>query len=638
MMDRHQSSGPWFAGSQHFSFKKVTVFVHDLAWVPVALLLGFWVHFNFGEIPQRYHTPIIQLVLLALVVQSITSWRFGLYRGIWRFASIPDLVRILKAVLVGTIAIAGMIFTLSLGQVPRTVLFLYPIFLTLGLTGPRVLYRWFRDHHLRINARVGRRALIVGAGKPADFLVRDLIDHDAYQAVGILDDARNKWGHELHGVRILGGLDQLGRWIEKLDVDAVLVAIPSAQPRMMRHVVDTCAEFKVDCVTLPSLRELADGQVSVSRLRPVRLEDLLGRPEICPSDDQLQELLAGKRILVTGAGGSIGSELVRQVAGYSPIHMVLLDQGELNLFNIEREMAEREVCPPYSALLGDVRDEHRMRRVFEQYRPEIVMHAAAYKHVPLMESNPDEGIRTNVYGTRLMADLAVEYGAERFVLVSTDKAVNPTNVMGATKRVAELYCQGLSAVSATAFITTRFGNVLGSAGSVVPMFRQQIEQGGPVTVTHPEITRYFMTIPEAVRLILQATAMGEGGEIFVLDMGEPVRILDLAREMIRLSGFEPGKDIAIRFVGLRPGEKLHEELFHGKEDLVGTNHPKILRAVARNVMLDDFMRQITELESKLGSESEAVLVRALKNIVPEFSTRPMESMNGPAAERRQAVH
>ncbi|WP_422126386.1 polysaccharide biosynthesis protein [Thioalkalivibrio sulfidiphilus] len=636
-MDKPQAPF-WTSGFFSISARKVVVFIHDLAWVPAAVLLGYWVRFNLGSVPAEHYVSIAQVVALALVIQAVLFWGFGLYRGIWRFASIPDMARIAKAVLIGTLLISGMIFLMRLGQVPRSVVFLYPIFLTMGLVGPRLMYRWIKDHHIRPKSQEGRHALIIGAGKSADFLLRDLLKHDSYQPIGILDDSTKKWGHELHGVRVLGGLGQLEQWLERLDVEVVLVAIPSASPKIMRHVVDTCASANVECVTLPSLVELADGQVTVSRLRPVRLEDLLGRPEISLDDARVRDLLSDKCVLVTGAGGSIGSELVRQVAAYGPSKLVLLDHGEFNLYRIEHELAVRDHCPAYEALLGDVRDERRMRQIFEHYRPEIVLHAAAYKHVPLVEGNPEEGIRTNVGGTRMVADLAVEYGVERFVLVSTDKAVNPTNVMGATKRVAELYCQGLNELSETAFITTRFGNVLGSAGSVVPLFRQQIEQGGPITVTHPEITRYFMTIPEAVSLILQATAMGEGGEIFVLDMGEPVRIVDLAREMIRLSGFEPDRDIEIHFVGLRPGEKLHEELFHAKECLAGTTNPKILRAAARSVDFGQLIRQITALEKTLGQGSEMRVVSALREIVPEFSVAMADKVALAGEESRQSLH
>jgi FlaA1/EpsC-like NDP-sugar epimerase len=332
----------------------------------------------------------------------------------------------------------------------------------------------------------------------------------------------------------------------------------------------------------------------------------------------LHTFLKGRRVLVTGAGGSIGSELCRQISRYSPAQLIMLDHAEFNLYSIEQEMKKYWDEKRMSVLLGDVRDEVGMRFVFENFKPEIVFHAAAYKHVPLVEENPAEGIRTNIFGTRLVADLAVKYGVKKFLLVSTDKAVNPTNVMGASKRTAEIYCQSKNARATTAFITTRFGNVLGSAGSVVPLFRKQIERGGPVTVTHPEITRFFMTIPEAVSLILQAAAMGQGGEIFVLDMGEPVKIIDLARQMIRLSGNEPGKDVDITYIGLRPGEKLHEELFHRAENLLGTSHPKIMQAQAREVDWDWFLQELAELANACISREVEAILPILKRIVPEL--------------------
>jgi FlaA1/EpsC-like NDP-sugar epimerase len=363
---------------------------------------------------------------------------------------------------------------------------------------------------------------------------------------------------------------------------------------------------------------MADGKVGVSRLREISIDDLLGRESVQLDDDGLHAFLDGKRVLVTGAGGSIGSELCRQISRYAPAQLIMLDHAEYNLYSIEQEMRKCWNANDMSVLLGDVRDEVSMRRVFENFQPQIVFHAAAYKHVPLVEDNPAEGIKTNVFGTRLVADLAVEFGVEKFLLVSTDKAVNPTNVMGASKRTAEIYCQVKNDHAVTAFITTRFGNVLGSAGSVVPLFSKQIEQGGPVTVTHPEITRFFMTIPEAVSLILQAAAMGQGGEIFVLDMGEPVKIIDLARQMIRLSGHEPDKEIEIKYIGLRPGEKLHEELFHGSENLLGTSNPKIMLAQAREVDSAWFEQELASLAAvSTGRDVEAML-HLLQRIVPEF--------------------
>jgi FlaA1/EpsC-like NDP-sugar epimerase len=620
--------------------KRWLAFVHDISWVPLALLLGYWVRLNFDGMTGNDFATLGQLLLFALPVQAALFWSFGLYRGIWRFASVPDLIRILNAVLGGTLLIAASIFLLRLDSVPRTVLFLYPIFLVMGTTGPRLAYRWFKDHRLGLARAEGQRTLILGAGRAGEMLVRDLLRYENYYPLAFLDDAPDMKGRELHGVRVIGPISDLERRIDSLDVDVVLIAMPSASAALMRRVMDVCDRKKVSCVTLPSLDELAEGSVSVAQLREIRIDDLLGREPVRLDGAGLHAFLAGKRVLITGAGGSIGSELCRQVCQYAPARVIVVDNSEFNLYTIDQEL--RRIVPParLTSLLGDVRDGTRMRRVFETWRPEVVLHAAAYKHVPLVEENPSEGIKTNVFGTRLIADLAVEYGAEKFLLVSTDKAVNPTNVMGVSKRVAEIYCQALDGRSSTAFITIRFGNVLGSAGSVVPLFRKQIERGGPVTVTHPEITRFFMTIPEAVSLILQAAAMGQGGEVYVLEMGEPVRILDLAKQMIRLYGRKPESEVEIKYIGLRPGEKMHEELFHSAENLAGTRHPKIMQAEARKVDWVWLQQELARIASACENQDADTIRLALRSVVPEFrdSAVPPSLLDAPKPAAVKALH
>jgi len=609
--------------------KRVLAMAHDVLWVPMALLLAYFVRFNLEGVPATHFTGLWWVVAIALPVQFICYWLFGLYRGIWRFASIPDLVRILKAVGAGVgVTFALHFLLLHLQGVPRSVILLYPIFLVMGLTGTRLLFRWFKDRRLRLAREGTQRALIIGAGDAGDMLVRDLLRRDGYDPVGFLDDDAGKRGRELHGVRVHGALRDLESVAGRTDAEVVLIAMPSASSATIRPVVETCGRLGLRCVTLPSLAELADGTIDVTRLREIRIEDLLGREAIELDDARVHEFLDGMRVLVTGAGGSIGSELCRQAFGYRIEHLLMVDHGEFNLYQIEHEMQARKGDRPVTALLGDVRDEARMRWIFETYRPDVVLHAAAYKHVPLVEENPAEGLKTNVFGTRVVADLAVEYGVRKFLLVSTDKAVNPTNVMGASKRTAEIYCQTLSERSTTGFITTRFGNVLGSAGSVVPLFRKQIEAGGPITVTHPKITRYFMTIPEAVSLILQAAAMGNGGEIFVLDMGEPVKIVDLARQMIHLAGREPDVDIAIEYIGLRPGEKLYEELFHCSENLIGTKHPKILLAEARRVEWDTLRQELAELLMACGERDVDALKAHLRVLVPEYREPEQVGLEG----------
>jgi len=538
-------------------------FAHDLLWILASVWLAFWLRFNLGEIPSTYLPALHLLIVIALPVQGAFFWYFGLYRGIWRFASLPDLLRILRSVLLGALTTFIIIFAWQrLEGMPRSVLFLYPLILILGLAGPRLFYRWLKDHHFHLKTTERDRALLIGAGQAGELLVRDLLKSGPYEPIGFLDDADRRQGQEIQGVRVIGRVSDMERVIENMAVSVVLLAIPSASHQVIQSMVNRCQKLSIPCRTLPSVADLADGRVEVSRLRQVQIEDLLGRDTIVLDDGSIHQLIADCCVLVTGAGGSIGSELCRQILSHKPSCLLLLDHGEFNLYNIEREIhpiAASSGCK-IEALLGDIRERDRMCWLFEHFSPTIVFNAAAYKHVPLVEANPAEGVKTNVLGTCQLADSAVKAGVKKFIQVSTDKAVNPSNVMGASKRCAEIYCQNLNRRSDhTSFITTRFGNVLGSAGSVVPLFRSQIEAGGPVTVTHPDITRYFMTIPESVGLILQAATMGDGGEIFVLDMGEPVKIVDLAEQMIRLTGLEPGHDIEVRFIGLRPGEKLDEE-------------------------------------------------------------------------------
>ncbi|MEW6647255.1 MAG: nucleoside-diphosphate sugar epimerase/dehydratase [Pseudomonadota bacterium] len=595
-------------------------YAHDLMCVPLALWLAYWARFNFETVPWPIYDGYWSVAAVSMAIQGAVFYIFGLYRGMWRFASLPDLVRIIQAVSVGAAVTFVVLFLATrLEDVPRTVLLLYPIFLVAFLTGPRLLYRWFKDRKFFVLNKAGKRALVVGAGRAGEMLVRDLINDAKYSPVGIIDDDIGKQGLDIYGVRVIGHVNELREKLAELAVDVVLIAMPSAPADVMRRIVDVCADGGVSCVTLPSISELADGRVDVSRLRKVQIEDILGRAPIDLNIHEVAGFLGGKRVLVTGAGGSIGSELCRQVMKCGPAQLLMLDNGEFNLYRISQEMQTAHPGHACVALLGDVRDASAIRRVFELSRPQVVLHAAAYKHVPLVEDNVFEGVKTNVHGTKNVADLALEFGCEKFVLVSTDKAVNPSSVMGVTKRVAEIYCQSLDQRGDTSFITTRFGNVLDSAGSVVPLFRQQIEAGGPVTVTHPEITRYFMTIPEAVSLILQAAAMGNGGEIYVLDMGEPIRIVDLAEQMIRLSGREPGRDIEIRYIGLRPGEKLFEELFHTQENLVGTRHPKILLAEARGIQAEDLSNYLAQLSHACSSYELEKLLCSMKLIVPEFS-------------------
>ena len=594
-------------------------FLHDTAWVALAIYLAFSFRFDFGVIPEVNMKAAWHLLWAALPVQMVSYWYYRLYRGIWRFASLPDLFRILKAVVVGALITYFILFiAIRLEAMPRSTLVLYPLILVGGLAGMRLLYRWFKDRKLNLSAGKGKRVLIVGAGRAGELLVRDILKGDRFYPLGFLDDSKKKQGMDIHGVRVLGGLSELQDYAAELMIEEVLIAMPSAPGELLRELVKQCADLKLVCRTVPSIQEMNEQHAQVGNLRSIGLEDLLGREPVNLDSQRVSHFIKGKRVLVTGAGGSIGSELCRQLLAHKPDRLIMLDHAEFNLYRIDRELQDEAYYACCTPILADIRDAVRMTRVFQDCRPEVIFNAAAYKHVPLVENNPVEGVKTNVLATCLLADMAAEYGCGYFVQVSTDKAVNPTNVMGATKRMAEIYCQNLDARSETAFVTTRFGNVLGSAGSVVPLFQQRIEAGGPVTVTHKDITRYFMTIPEAVALILQAATMGRGGEIFVLDMGEPVKILDMAEQMIRLAGLVPYQDIDIVFTGLRPGEKLFEELFHASEALRGTSHAKLMLSDARVVDWDEVQRHLQEMRQACDRFDVPQLVRCLKRLVPEF--------------------
>ncbi len=555
---------------------RTAAFAHDVLTVPVSWLLAYWLRFNLDQVPPEFVSGALHSLPWVILIQGTIYWQFGLYRGVWRFASLPDLVRISKAALAGTALILFALFIVNRSAlVPRSIPVLYFGLQLLLLASPRLIYRWFKDHRLTLSA--GQRVLIIGAGRAGEMLVRDLLrdPQQAYVPLGFVDDKLRRQGSEVHGVPIVGATAEIPTLAQQLGIDVLMLAIPSATAREMRRLVELCEHTGLPFRTVPELHGLRREQLHLSQLRPVSIEDLLGRDQITLDWTGIQRGLAGRDILITGAGGSIGSELVRQLAVSGAARLILVDNGEFNLYRIALELSETHPELRLARHLLDITDAPAVAALFENERPAIVFHAAAYKHVPLLQDQLRVAVRNNVIGTRIVAEAAAASGCERFVLISTDKAVNPTNVMGATKRVAEAICRLYDGQCGCRFITVRFGNVLGSAGSVVPRFQQQIEQGGPVTVTHPEIERFFMTIPEACQLIMQAAVLGEGGEIFVLDMGEPIKIRYLAEQMIRLSGREPGRDIAIIYTGLRPGEKLYEELFYASEALVATGHPKI---------------------------------------------------------------
>ncbi len=595
-------------------------FIHDMIWVGLAVYLSFAFRFDFGQIPPHHVLGAWKLFYISLPVQMSTYWFFGLYRGIWRFASLPDLQRIMRAIVVGALVTYFILFIwIRLDGIPRSTLVLYPLILIGGLAGARLLYRWFKERHLKLSSTNAKRALILGAGKAGELLVRDVLQNDVYLPVGFLDDNRKKKGMDIHGVRVLGDLSSLTDVVQDLEIHEVLIAMPSASSEILQSLVKQCADAHIICRTVPSMQEIEAHTSAIGDLRSIQLEDLLGRAPIALDNKKVCDFIRGKCVMVTGAGGSIGSELCRQLMTFEPAKLILLDHAEFNLYQVDNELQKLSNYQVSEAILGDIRDAERMGWVYSHCKPQVVFNAAAYKHVPLVEANPAEGIKTNVLGTSQIADFAAKHHCEYFIQVSTDKAVNPTNVMGATKRMAEIYCQNLNGRCDTAFITTRFGNVLGSAGSVVPLFKKQIEEGGPVTVTHKDITRYFMTIPEAVSLILQAATMGDGGEIFVLDMGEPIKIIDMAEQMICLAGLTPYDDIEIQFTGLRPGEKLFEELFHEAEALRGTQHPKIMLSHARSVDWNDVQQHLATIRQACESRDIQTLITSLNQLVPEFT-------------------
>jgi len=604
---------------------RVIAFVFDFCMIPFAWFGAYWLFYDLHTIPTEMLQEASLFVIPLVFLQASFFWMFGLYRGVWRFASIPDLSRIIKASAIGTVGIS-IVFLITHGslELPRVIPFLYFLLLSITLGGARGIYRWLKDYrHL---FRDSQRVLIVGGGYAGEGLVRDLLRHQnhIYQPVVIVDDNPVKIGRDIHGVRIAGKCDQIPLFVERYQIDLILIAIPSASSIQMRHVVNLCEATKIPFRTLPGLNDLARGRVDIKLLRDVSLEDLLGRDQVNLDWTSIGKDLQNQTIFITGGGGSIGSELCRQIAPLAAKQLIIVDNCEFNLYSIEMELKKKFPNLNFQCVLNDVADKIGMRQLFDAYMPNIIFHAAAYKHVPLLEKQGRIAMHNNIIGTRILAQMSVEYKIDKFVLISTDKAVNPTNLMGATKRACEMICQSLHRVSTTKFITVRFGNVLDSAGSVVPLFRKQIQEGGPVTVTHKDITRYFMSIPEASQLIVQAAMLGQGGEIFVLDMGEPIKIDYLAEQMIKLAGKIVDKDIEIIYTGLRPGEKLYEELFYKNEELRPTTHHKIMLGNASEVDVYLLKNLLDKIEQAYHQCDEDALYQLLSEIVPEYSSKSYE--------------
>ena len=605
---------------------RLAVVLHDLLMVWLAWTMITSLRWSFEADPPHLGLfgPEVCLVLLA---QGVIFWITGLYKGLWRFASLPDLWNIGRAAILGALAISVTLFLYNrLETVPRTVLLLYPVILAVLLGFPRLAYRYWKDSRLDFLSRSpAMRVLVLGAGRAGDSLVRGLERENRYRVVGMLDDNPKVRGARIHGVPVLGTLGQLTDLARETAAQMLLIAMPSANSPQMQRVVGLCEETGLPFRTMPRLADVVAGRSSFGELKEVAIEDLLGREQVQLDWTSIRTGISGKRVLVTGGGGSIGSELCRQVARLGAASLTILELSEYNLYRIEQEIRREFPDLLLDARIGDCGDLVGCERVFSIARPQVVFHAAAFKHVPLLQEQVREAFRNNVLGTHVVAQAADRHGVECFVMISTDKAVNPSSIMGACKRAAEIYCQNFAAQSQTRFITVRFGNVLDSAGSVVPLFREQIRSGGPVTVTHPEITRYFMTIPEACQLILQAGVLGKGGEIFALDMGEPVKIAYLAEQMIRLVGKQPGRDIEIAFTGLRSGEKLFEELFHPLENYQATTHAKIFLAQPRSMGWALLTSLLQQAQGAVNEFDEEQLRRILDQLLPEFAARHPEA-------------
>ena len=604
--------------------------------------LSYFIRFE-GDIPPSFISTFHHTVWLIVPFKLACFMIFRLYRGMWRYMSIPDLFNLIKATLAssGGIVLAILLFHQFQGFA-RSVFIIDAALTVLFIGGARLVIRLFLIRAGNSNGRFPlsflsgqesgfKRLLIIGAGDAGEKMYRELRDNPNlnYHIVGFVDDDPKKLGMRIHGVPILGGVDELSRLVKKYEIGETLIAISSASGKEMRRIVERCKETGIKFKTIPGIGELIDGRVSIKTIRDVSYEDLMGRKTVRMEMDKIGNYATGEAILITGAGGSIGSELCRQIARFDPSPLILLDCGENNLFQMEMEFSREYPQVEYIPILGNILNSTLLDKIFQAYHPRVVFHAAAYKHVPMMELNPWEAIHNNIQGTQSLLEAARHYGVERFVFVSTDKAVRPANVMGASKRVGELLTQAYCKDDHGRFMSVRFGNVIGSSGSVIPLFQEQIKKGGPVTVTHPEVTRFFMTIPEAAQLILQAGAMGEGGEIFILDMGTPIKIVDLANDLIRLSGFEPGRDIEIQFTGLRPGEKLYEELITEGEGIVATPHEKILMLRGNSIQRDALLSKISDLCHVAAKQNAPKIKEKLKEIVPEYQISPENSHLSP---------
>jgi FlaA1/EpsC-like NDP-sugar epimerase len=601
------------------------IFLIDVGFCVFSLTLAYLLRFNFS-IPTRYFETFVYVFPIVVGVRAVTFILFRTYSGIVRYTSTGDAWRIVSIISIGTVLLFGFnlidyFFLVGKFVIPSSVLIIDYMASTVLLVGFRMSVKLIY-FELKTGNQERARVIIYGAGE-AGVITKRTLDRDMqtqYDVVAFIDDNRKKVGKKIEGALIYH-TDDIEKLLSHRSIDRVIISIQNLPKVKKEKIVEKCLPFNTKVLHVPAVHSWINGQLSTGQITEVKIEDLLGREPIRLGDEALQTQLKGKIVLITGAAGSIGSELVRQVCRYLPEKIIMLDQNESGLFEVENEIAAKYGHSAAEVVVADISNEARMERVFSFFKPQIVFHAAAYKHVPMMEENPSEAVLTNISGTRILVDKSVAHKVQTFVMISTDKAVNPTNVMGASKRIAEMYAQGANKIAETMFITTRFGNVLGSNGSVIPLFKKQIDAGGPVTVTHPNITRYFMTIPEACQLVLEAGAMGQGGEIYIFDMGEPIRIIDLAHKMIRLSGLEPGKDIDVTISGLRPGEKLYEELLNDKENTTATHHPQILIASVAEYDIEALRDPINALCNTPSRRDNFELVALMKELVPEYKSQ-----------------
>jgi FlaA1/EpsC-like NDP-sugar epimerase len=597
------------------------IFSIDLAICLGALMLAYQLRFNF-RVPET-EIRLWKFAFTTLIITRVGSFLISkIYRGIIRYTSTRDALRVFYTITAGSIfmGIANFVSLKLIGiyLIPFSVLIIEYFASVFSITAFRILVKTIYQE-LKNPSRDKKQVLIYGAGE-AGLITKRALDRDAdtrYKVIAFIDDDPSKVGKTVEGIQIFHS-DDLDMLLNANHVENLIISIQNVSSEKKQFIIDKCLAYDVNTLNVPPVTTWINGELSFKQIKKVKIEDLLEREPIKLDFDIIRQNLTGKTILITGGAGSIGSEIARQIIPFKPKHLIILDQAESALYDLELELNENYHWKNFETVIADIRQYERMERVFNYFKPEVVFHAAAYKHVPVMESNPSEAILTNVQGSKILADLACKYHSEKFVMVSTDKAVNPTSIMGATKRIAEIYCQSLNKMGTTKFITTRFGNVLDSNGSVIPRFKKQVDEGGPITVTHPDIERFFMTIPEACQLVLEAGSLGKGGEIFIFDMGKSIKIVDLAKKMIRLSGLTLGKDIQIIFTGLRPGEKIYEELLANKETTLPTHHPKIMIAKVREYDFQTIEKEISELIDLFKLQNNEIIVKKMKSIVPEY--------------------